>query len=119
MIPRNKLSFKESLRDGKPMLLMGLMLSLTSVFTLLKAFVLRIFIEKTGGIDQVGLFHSGFVLINVYLGMIFSVMSKDYFPNLASKISDHNQTENLMNKLSKIENQLTLKSKTIKFLMIN
>jgi len=97
-VPKNNLSFKESLVKGKPMLLMGLMLSLTSVFTFLKAFVLRIFIEKTGGIDQVGLFHSGFVLINVYLGMIFSVMSKDYFPNLASKIFDHKQTENLMNK---------------------
>ena len=97
-IPKNNLSFKESLSEGKPMLVMGLMLSLTSIFTLLKAFVLRIFIEKTGGIDQVGLFHSGFVLINVYLGMIFSVMSKDYFPNLASKILDDKKAANLINK---------------------
>jgi O-antigen/teichoic acid export membrane protein len=81
-------SFKESIKEAKPTLILGLMLSLTSIFTILQALIIRIFIEKKGGVAEVGLYHAGFVLINTYLGMIFTIMSNDYYPSLVEKFND-------------------------------
>lgn len=91
-------SFKESIKEAKPTLILGLMLSLTSIFTILQALIIRIFIEKKGGVAEVGLYHAGFVLINTYLGMIFTIMSNDYYPSLVEKFNDKKATFELVNK---------------------
>jgi O-antigen/teichoic acid export membrane protein len=91
-------TFKESLKEAKPTLILGLMLSLTSIFTILKALIIRVFIEKKGGISEVGLYHAGFVLINTYLGMVFTIMSNDYYPSLVEKFKDKKASFELVNK---------------------
>ncbi len=91
-------TYKESLMEAKPTLILGLMLSLTSIFTLIKALVIRIYIEQKGGVAEVGLYHAGFVLINTYLGMIFTIMSNDYYPSLAEKFKDKKASFELVNK---------------------
>lgn len=91
-------TFKESLKEAKPTLILGLMLSLTSIFTILKALIIRVFIEKKGGVSDVGLYHAGFVLINTYLGMVFTIMSNDYYPSLVEKFNDKKVAFELVNK---------------------
>lgn len=95
---RVNFSFKESLKEAKPTLILGLMLSLTSIFTILKALVIRIYVEKKGGVGEVGLYHAGFVLINTYLGLIFTIMSNDYYPSLVEKFKDKKVAFELVNK---------------------
>jgi hypothetical protein len=41
---------------------------------------------------RVGFYTAGFTLLNSYVGIIFTVMSTDYFPRLSS-ISDDNVSE--------------------------
>ena len=66
------------------MIQLGFMLSLSSMITLFVAYIIQIYISKQGGIDEVGLYNAGFVILNSYVGIIFSAMATDYFPRLAA-----------------------------------
>jgi O-antigen/teichoic acid export membrane protein len=70
--------------EGKNMLFMGFMISLSGLITLATSYALRIFISNTGGVDQVGLFNAGFVIINTYVGLVFNAIATDYYPRLSS-----------------------------------
>jgi O-antigen/teichoic acid export membrane protein len=66
------------------------MLTLSGSLTLLTTYLIQIYVGKLGNLEQVGFYNAGFILLNSYVGVIFTVMSTDYFPRLAS-ISDHNE----------------------------
>ncbi|SRX74792.1 O-antigen translocase [Aequorivita antarctica] len=81
------LSNKEAFSEGKPMIYLGIMLSLSTMIGLLVAYLIQIFISQTGGVTQVGFYNAGFVILNSYVGLVFNAMGTDYFPRL-SAISD-------------------------------
>lgn len=83
----NKISNKEALIKGRGMIELGFTLSISSMLSLLGAYILQIFISNNGGVDQVGLYQAGFLILNTYVGIIFNAMGTDYFPRL-SAISD-------------------------------
>ena len=89
---------RETFNASRPMLAMGIVLSITSVLTLSKVFFLRIYVEDIGGIEEVGLYHSSFIIVNSYLGIIFTIMSTDYLPDLSTKIHDKKLYTDLFNK---------------------
>jgi len=79
-----KISGKEAISEGKSMIHLGVMLSLSSMISLAVAYMLRIYISKYGGISEVGLYGAGFIILNSYVGIIFNAMGTDYFPRLAA-----------------------------------
>ena len=84
------ISYGETFTGGAKMLKMGFLISLSSLLAVGASYALRIFINKTGGIDQVGLYDAGFMIINTYVGLVFTAMSTDYFPRLSS-VSESNE----------------------------
>ena len=92
------IGLRDAFHASKPMLAMGIVLSITSVLTLSKVFFLRIYVESVGGIEEVGLYHSSFIIVNSYLGIIFTIMSTDYLPDLSTKIHDKKLYTDLFNK---------------------
>jgi O-antigen/teichoic acid export membrane protein len=91
------LSAKKTYLEGREMLRMGIMLSLNTVITLGASYVVRMYISKTGGIADVGLYTAGFAIISTYVGLIFTAMSADYYPRLAGIANDKQQTGELIN----------------------
>ena len=77
------------LLEGKSIVKLGFMLTISSVLTLLSTYLIQIYIGKNGGLEQVGFYNAGFTLLNSYVGIIFTIMSTDYFPKLASINSDN------------------------------
>lgn len=88
-IPKINLGYKQSVSAGKGMFKLGLILSFGGLLAALTAYLLQIYINDYGGIDQVGLYSAGFLILNTYGGLIFTAMAKDYYPRLAG-ISDDN-----------------------------
>ncbi|MCR4030915.1 MULTISPECIES: oligosaccharide flippase family protein [Flavobacterium] len=84
------LSRKLVFSEGKNMLKMGFLISLSGLLVTLTTYIIQLFINDTGGVAQVGLFTSGFSIINSYVGLIFTAMATDYFPRL-SAVSDSNE----------------------------
>ncbi len=91
-----------TIAEGKGMLTMGFMISLSGLITLGASYIVRIFISNTGGIDQVGLYNAGFAIINSYVGMIFTAMSTDYFPRLAAVAENNEQSKIIINQQAEI-----------------
>ncbi|MEA5063444.1 MAG: O-antigen translocase [Petrimonas sp.] len=83
-INKTKLTKEITITEGKSMLVMGFMISLSGLISLAVAYILRIYINRTGNIADVGLYNAGFTIINTYVGMIFTAMATDYYPRLAA-----------------------------------
>lgn len=83
-------SNKQLTTAGKSIIKLGILLTLSGLLTLLTTYLIQIYVGKQGGIEQVGFYNAGFTLLNSYVGIIFTAMSTDYFPRLAS-ISDENE----------------------------
>lgn len=79
-----KITNKEAFTEGKPMIQLGVMLSISGMIGLLVAYVIQIFISQTGDVAQVGLYNAGIVILNSYVGLIFNAMGTDYFPRLSA-----------------------------------
>ncbi|WP_310555422.1 O-antigen translocase [Flavobacterium sp.] len=87
-IPKVQLSNQEIITEAKCILHLGIMLSLSGFITLAASYILQIFINRLGGITQVGFYNAGFTILNSYVGIIFTVMTTDYFPRLTAAIND-------------------------------
>jgi O-antigen/teichoic acid export membrane protein len=91
-----------TIAEGKEMLKMGFMISLSGLITLGASYIVRIFISNTGGVEQVGLYSAGFAIINTYVGMVFTAMSTDYYPRLSAVAHSNKESRNVINQQAEI-----------------
>src|SRR5690606_13956239 len=82
--------------EGKPMLVLGIALSISELFRVLSEYVVQIGISYYGDIDQVGLYGAGFLILNSYLGIIFVIMSKNYYPKLSGICNDNEKIRDMI-----------------------
>lgn len=93
---------KQVITNGRSMIKMGLAMSVSSILVTLFAYILRWFIREHGGVDEVGLYTAGFVIMNTYVGMVFSAMGTDYYPRLAAVNKDNNRCREIINQQGEI-----------------
>lgn len=86
-------SFKHSIKEGKEMMRLGFLLSLGGFATIITTYAIQVFITNKSGVDEVGFYNAAFIIVNAYVGVVFSAMSKDYFPRLSAIA---NKTEELI-----------------------
>jgi O-antigen/teichoic acid export membrane protein len=105
----NKLDIKSiyvskarTVAEGRGMMKMGFMISLSGLITLVASYFVRIYISNNGGIEEVGLYNAGFAIINTYVGMIFMAMSTDYYPRLSAVALDNEECKNVINQQAEI-----------------
>jgi Membrane protein involved in the export of O-antigen and teichoic acid len=79
-----KVGFKSVVKEGGDMLRQGFFLSVNFLFSTLIFYVLRIFISNRGGIAELGLYSSGFAIVNTYIGMVIQSMSQEYYPRISA-----------------------------------
>ncbi len=95
-------TMKQTFSEGKGMMQMGFMISLSGLITLGASNIVRIFISNTGGIEQVGLYNAGFAIINTYVGLVFTAMSTDYYPRLSAVAHDNKQCKDVINQQAEV-----------------
>lgn len=96
-VVKTDMSLKETLIEGKSMVKLGLLMSLTGLLSFFTSYLLSIFISRTGGTAQVGLYNSGWSIIGQYTGLIFAAMVTDYFPRLVAVNYDNEKSRLLIN----------------------
>lgn len=90
-------SFSEIKGEGKNMIVMGIMMSLSNLLALASSYLVRVFISNNGSIDDVGLFNAGFAIVNSYVGMVFTAMATDYYPRLSAVANNASSFSELIN----------------------
>lgn len=96
------LSLCEAFIQGKTMLKMGVAMSLTSIFGSLIVYILRSIIRSYGSVEDVGIYTAGYTLMFTYTSLIFSAMSTDFYPRLASVNKDNNACCEIANQQAEI-----------------
>ncbi len=84
-----KVSKARTIAEGKGMLTMGFMISLSVLLSVGASYIVRIFISRTGNLADVGLYSAGFSIVTIYVSMIFNAMGTDFYPRL-SAVSNNN-----------------------------
>ena len=92
-----ELSIKEKFDLGKPMVGMGINMSLSTTIGLFSTFIVSIFITRRSDLGVLGLFNAANSIIGGYIGMIFTAMSADYFPRLSEVADNAAKWKNVIN----------------------
>lgn len=95
-------SWVSTFAEGKNMLTLGFILSMSNLITMGVSYLLSIFISNTGGVSQVGLYIAGFAIINGYVGLIFTGMLPDYYPRLSSVAHSNKLCKQTINQQAEI-----------------
>lgn len=85
---RDILSTK-ALKGGIPIIKLGIAYIVAGIFGQGAEYIIRTSILKEGGLDNVGLYNSGYVMTVSYASLIFIAIEADYFPRLSA--SWHNK----------------------------
>lgn len=82
---------KQTFEQGRLMLVMGISMSISGILSTGSAFIIRSFIQNLGGVDEVGLYQAGFMIMNTYVGMVMSAIATDYYPRLVAINKDNSK----------------------------
>ncbi|MGN7787933.1 O-antigen translocase [Niabella sp. 22666] len=93
---------KKMWTEGRDMLKVGFLLSLSGFASLGESYLVRIFISNTGSMADVGFYNAGFAIIGTYVGMIFTAMGTDYYPRLSMVAADNKKSTELINQQGEI-----------------
>lgn len=96
-IEPTQVTLKEAVREGKGMMTLGLVMTYNSMLVLGCSYILRIFITRTGGLTDVGLYNAGFGIVNTYVGLVFTAMTTDFYPRLAAVNIDNEKCRLIVN----------------------
>lgn len=92
-VPKIDLTWHETFTMGREMIKLGFFLSLQYVMSTLIVWIVRNYISNTGGIDEVGLYSAGTMIVTTYIGLVFAAVSTDYYPRLAATRSNEEMNE--------------------------
>lgn len=88
-VEKVKVTPKQTLEQGKLMLVMGVSMSISGILSTIVAYAIRGYIQAKGGVEQVGLYQAGFVIMTTYVGMVMNAIATDYYPRLATINKDN------------------------------
>ena len=97
VLEKVEIPLKETFILGKNMVKLGIVISLTGLIGSFISYILISFISKMGGVEQVGLYNSGWSIIGQYTGLVFTAMLTDYFPRLSAINEDNQKVRTLIN----------------------
>lgn len=101
-IKKITVTWKEVWYEGNSMAKLGLLITISGLILTFVSYLINIYISRTGGIDQVGLYQAGFSITDKYVGMIFAAMATDYYPRLAGIVDDRKKMIETVNQQAEI-----------------
>lgn len=101
-IEKTKVTSKQTFEQGKQMLIMGISMSLSGILASIVSYVIRSYIQGCGGVEQVGLYQAGFVIMTTYVGMVMNAIATDYYPRLAAINKDNEKCKEAVSQQGEI-----------------
>lgn len=93
---------RSSFRYGLPFIRLGIAYIVSGAFGQGAEYVMRALLIRTGGIEVVGLYNCGYIMIVSYASLVFMAIESDYFPRLSAVKNDHYLMVNTVNKQTEI-----------------
>lgn len=93
-----RISWKESFNSGSSMIKMGVSLMMTNFLSYIFSMLVIGYIQDIGGLEDVGFYSAGSVLVISYFSMITTALNTDYYPRIAAL---SNQNDNIQKEITK------------------
>lgn len=97
-----KEKWKKYLPLIKSLLSLGIVLMAGELISTLVGYVVNLFVRIYGSIDDVGLYQAANSVTNQFSGVVFAVLSMEYFPRLANVANDNLKMKGVVNQESEI-----------------
>ncbi|NQV02222.1 MAG: O-antigen translocase [Bacteroidia bacterium] len=101
-IGKVKISLKGSFFSGLNMVKLGSWIMISGFLNAGIMYLIRMYINRKGGVEEVGLYTAAWAIINNYVGLVFMAMGTDYFPRLSAINKDNQQVKILVNQQAEI-----------------
>ena len=96
------LGWRETLREAKGLLSLGLVFMATWLMTTVVMYLIRVFVLRQLGMDGVGLYQAATTLSNLYIGVILGAMGMDFFPRLTAVAEDNKACNRMVNEQTEV-----------------
>lgn len=87
--PHNREMFRAVVRT---LVQLGSFLTIGVAIGFAADYALRIYLERVGDIETVGLFQAGYTIVKSYVGLFFTAVAIEFFPRLSTTISRRSYT---------------------------
>lgn len=101
-ISSDNIPFKQIFNEGLPMVKLGILLSLSSIFGQICFYIIRWFLKEYNSFEILGIYQVSNTLLIGYLGLVFAAMSNDFYPRLCNYESDQKKFNDLVNDQTEI-----------------
>ena len=99
---RVKLSSKEVMEEGAPMLKMGVALMMINFLSGIASTIIISFLRGNGGLEIVAYYGSGKAIITQYFGIVLTAMTTDYYPRICGVYKDNSRLKEEVNAQSRL-----------------
>lgn len=96
------LSWRETLTEAKPLFTLGMAFMSSALMTAGTFYLLRVFIVRSLGLDEAGVYQAATGLSLLYTGFILDAMGRDFYPRLTAAAGNNRECVSLMNKQMEI-----------------
>lgn len=86
-ITKEKTSWKIIKSESIKLINEGLYYNISGIFTLVSVYLVQVFVREWANMEMLGLYITGYTILNTYVAVVFTAMSYDYLPRI-SKISN-------------------------------
>ena len=83
---------------GKQIMKVGYMYIVSILAAAVTSYLFNIYLRHHGGFQDVGLYQSGFNIIDKYVGLLFAAMVSDYYPRLAAAQQHNGKMKSILNR---------------------
>lgn len=94
------LSNLEIFRNANPMIKMGIALSITTFLSQITVFIFSSYVGKNGGLQLVGYYNAGNIIMVGYFSVVINALTTDYYPRIAAVNNDNIKLQNELNQQS-------------------
>ena len=94
---RIKMTERESIVEGKPMVVLGIMLVLSSLIDYFVINITNAIITNRGSLSEVGLYQGAMQITALSINMVFAAIANDYYPKLSGFINNQEKFNNTIN----------------------
>jgi antigen flippase len=92
-----RMTWRIALREGRPLLRLGLATMSAAVMAAAIAYAVRVMVAHHLGVEAAGVYHAATALSAVYCGFILSAMGADFLPRVSSAAADDRCCNRLVN----------------------
>lgn len=101
-VPRPHVTAREVRQEAAPLLKLGIAFMASGLMTMGGAYVVRVLILRTLGLEATGLYQSAWTLGGLYVGFILQAMGADFYPRLTAVANNNDECNRLVNEQTRV-----------------